>query len=154
MNCQGDPMCIDIRKTCECGQHHVQFHLRDNIMSREVIMRLFCPACSSGTSPEQATMLNDNGWVIEYDLELAQFLAAAKLQLPPDVVDPAFLFDGGYATWQEMYPGEQQDILTERREIMELLKTDSREYLQQISSWNIARVARLKAAGWRKAQAT
>jgi hypothetical protein len=37
---------------------------------------------------------------------------------------------------------------------MELLKTDSQEYLQRINRWNIARVARLKAAGWRKAQAT
>lgn len=144
-------MCLDIRKTCECGKHHVQFHLRDNIMSREVIARLFCPACSAGV--EGRTMLNDNGWVIEYDLELAQFLAAAKLQIPPDEVDPAFLFDSGYATWQEMYPGEQQDILADRREIMKLLQKDSREYLQQISRWNIARVAEMKVAGWRKAQA-
>lgn len=90
-------MCIDIRKTCECGKHHVQFHLRDNIMSREVIARLFCPACSAGAGPERETMLTDNGWVIEYDLELARFLAAAKLQLPPADVNPAFLFDGGYA---------------------------------------------------------
>ena len=147
-------MCIDVRKTCECGKQHVQFHLRDNIMSREVIARLFCPACSPGATHDHQTMLNDNGWVIEYDLELARFLAAAKLQLPPDDVDPAFLFDQGYATWQEMYPGEQQDILAKRREIMEVLRTDSREYLQQISRWNIARVASLKDAGWRKAQAT
>ena len=88
-----------------------------------------------------------------YDLELAQFLAAAKRLLPPDAVNPAFLFDSGYATWQEMYPGEQQDILAERKEIMELLKTDSREYLQRINRWNIARVERLQAVDWRKAQA-
>lgn len=147
-------MCVDIRKTCECGKHHVQFHLRDNVMSREVIVRLFCPSCSPQADPTRETILNDNGWLIEYDLELARFLAAAKLQIPPDAVDPGFLFDSGYATWQEMYPGEQQDILAERREIMELLKTDSREYLQQINRWNIARVARLKEEGWRKAQAT
>jgi hypothetical protein len=146
-------MCLDVRKTCECGKHLVQFHLRDNIMSREVIHKLYCPDCTQ-TNPDPATMLRDNGWVIEYDLELAQFLAAAKLQVPPDQVDPAFLFDSGYATWQEMYPGEQREILAERRDIMELLKTDSREYLHQINSWNIDRVARLKAAGWRKAQAT
>lgn len=147
-------MCIDIRKTCECGKHHVQFHLRDNVMSREVLVRLFCPSCSAKADPSTETILNDNGWLIEYDLELARFLAAAKLQIPPDDVDPGFLFDSGYATWQEMYPGEHQDILMERKEIMELLKTDSREYLQRINRWNIARVARLKAAGWRKAQAT
>lgn len=146
-------MCIDVRKTCECGKHHVQFHLRDNVMSREVIARLFCPECASRAPVDQDCVLSDNGWLIGYDLELAQFLAAAKLQMPPDAVDPGFLFDSGYATWQEMYPGEQQDILAERAQIMELLKTDSREYLQRINRWNIERVARLKAEGWRKAQA-
>ena len=35
---------------------------------------------------------------------------------------------------------------------MALLKTDPQEYLRQINSWNIARVERLKADGWRKAQ--
>lgn len=147
-------MCIDVRKTCECGKHLVQFHLRDNVMSREVIARLYCPECAHRASPEQEALLDDNGWRIAYDLELAQFLAAAKLQMPPDAVSPAFLFDSGYATWQEMYPGEQRDIVAERSRIMELLKTDSREYLQRINSWNIERVARLKAEGWRKAQAT
>jgi hypothetical protein len=147
-------MCLDVRKTCACGKHQVQFHLRDNIMSPEVIRKLFCPHCAAGLNPDRATMLRDNGWVIEYDLELAQFLAAAKLQLSPDQVNPAFLFDSGYATWQELYPGEQQDILAQRGEIMELLKRDSREYLQRISHWNISRVAQLKTAGWRKAQST
>ena len=32
-------MCIDVRKTCECGTHTVQFHLRDNIMPPQVISR-------------------------------------------------------------------------------------------------------------------
>jgi len=146
-------MCIEVRKTCECGKHQVQFHLRDNIMSNEVIVTLYCPECSKEAEIDRNTMLTDNNWVIEYDIELAQFLAAAKLQLPPDTVNPGFLFDGGYATWQEMYPGEQQDILQERKGIMDLLKSDSREYLRQINSWNIARVERLKADGWRKAQA-
>ncbi|GAB4341295.1 MAG: hypothetical protein Kow0089_15520 [Desulfobulbaceae bacterium] len=98
-------------------------------------------------------MLNDNDWVIEYDMDLARFLAAAKLQVLPDSVTPAYLFDTGYAAWQEMYPGEQQDILEERKDIMELLKTDRTEYLKRINSWNIARVERLKQEGWRKAQA-
>lgn len=146
-------MCIDVRKTCACGRHHVQFHLRDNIMSKEVIDRLYCPECAAGETLDPGCMLSDNGWLIRYDLELAQFLAAAKLRISPDAVTPAFLFDSGYATWQEMYPGEQQDIRAERKEIMEVLKNDSQEYLRRINQWNIARVERLKAEGWRKAQA-
>jgi len=127
-------------------------HLRDNIMSSDVLVALFCPECSGDAKRDEETVLIDNNWIIEYDIELARFLAAAKLQLPPEAVDPAFLFDSGYATWREMYPGEQEDILEERKEIMALLKTDSREYLKQINSWNIARVERLKADGWRKAR--
>lgn len=146
-------MCIDVRKTCACGKQSVQFHLRDNIMSHEVIAALHCPDCSEKAEVNDATMITDNNWIIEYDMELARFLAASKLRIPPDMVNPAYVFDTGYATWQEMYPGEQKDILEERKSIMELLKTDSTEYLKQISSWNIARVERLKADGWRKAQA-
>ena len=146
-------MCLDIRKSCECGNQLVQFHLRDNIMSEEVIVSLYCPECAENAEVDEKTMLNDNRWIIEYDMELAQFLAVSKLQIPPDAVDPGFIFDSGYATWQEMYPGEQKDILEERKEIMGLLTTDQQEYLTRINKWNIARVERLKELGWRKAQA-
>lgn len=146
-------MCIEIKKTCECGQQRVQFHLRDNIMSNEVLVSLHCPGCADKAEFNEETMIKDNNWIIEYDMELAQFLAASKLQISPDMVNPGYVFDTGYATWQEMYPGEQKDILEERKGIMELLKTDSTEYLKRINSWNIARVERLKEDGWRKAQA-
>jgi hypothetical protein len=145
-------MCIEVRKTCACGKNNAQFHLRDNVMSGEVVMTLYCPECGERAAINEETMLNDNNWIIEYDMELARFLAAAKLQLSPETVTPAFLFDTGYAVWQEMYPGEQQDIFEERKDIMELVKTDATEYLKQINSWNIARVERLKQQGWRKAQ--
>lgn len=146
-------MCMEVRRTCECGNQNAQFHLRDNIMSKEVLVSLHCPECAEKTDINEQTMINDNNWIIEYDMELAQFLAASKLQVPPDMVTPGFIFDTGYATWQEMYPGEQKDMLEERKGIMDLLKTDTTEYLKQINSWNIARVERLKEQGWRKAQA-
>ena len=146
-------MCIEVRKSCECGKKSAQFHMRDNIMGEEVLVSLRCPDCTSATTVDAGTMIKDNNWIIEYDMELARFLAASKLQLSPDTVTPEYLFDTGYASWQEMYPGEQQDILEERKGIMDLLKTDPKEYLKQINSWNIARVERLKQDGWRKAQA-
>lgn len=146
-------MCLEIRKTCQCGDKNAQFHMRDNIMSKEVLVSLYCPKCSSGVELDRKTMLVDNEWIIEYDMELAQFLAAAKLSIPPDTVSPEYLFDTGYAAWREMYPGEQNDILEERKDIMDLLKQDPKKYLEEINSWNVARVERLKADGWRKAQA-
>ena len=67
-------MCIDVRKTCECRTHTVQFHLRDNIMAPQVIVRLFCPSCPGNTSFDSESMLYDNGWIIEYDMDLAREL--------------------------------------------------------------------------------
>lgn len=145
-------MCIEVRKTCHCGEKDVQFHLRDNVMSKEVILSLYCPTCSAGIEVDGETMLNDRNWVIEYDMELAQFLAAAKLNMEPDSVNPAFLFDTGYATWLEMYPGEKLDILEERRDILGMAKSEPKKYLETINGWNISRVERLKGDGWRKAQ--
>ena len=145
-------MCIDVRKTCECGANTVQFHLRDNILQSDVIQRLFCPNCPGNTGFDDRSMLNDNSWVVEYDMILAAMLLTAKLQVEPEVVCPEFLFDQGYACWLEMYPGEREDIREEKEKIMALLRRDQREYLQAIQSWNIDRVAHLKAAGWRKAR--
>ncbi|HID97508.1 MAG TPA: hypothetical protein EYP57_04885 [Thermodesulfobacteriaceae bacterium] len=146
-------MCLEIRKTCSCGSRSVQFHMRDNILSEEVLLDLYCPACSESVTLNPKNMIDDNGWIIEYDMDLARFLMVSKLQVTADMVSPEYLFDSGYATWQEMYPGEHEEIREERNEIITMLKTDPARYLQEISRWNIARVQRLKADGWRKAQA-
>ncbi len=146
-------MCLEIRKTCKCGKNNAQFHMRDNVLSQEVVAELYCPECSDSADLNSETMLTDNGWIIEYDMELARFMTVSKLMLDPDTIRPGYLFDNGYACWLEMYPGEKIDILEERTEIIELQKTDPRRYLQEISNWNIARIDRLKAEGWRKALA-
>jgi len=145
-------MCIDVRKTCDCGGHTVQFHLRDNIMMPQVIVSLFCPSCQGDCSFDSATMLCDNDWIIEYDMELARGLLAKKLQIDLDDVAPEFIFDEGYACWQEMYPGEKEDIMEDRGKIIELLQQDRNLYLQAMQDWNIERIEGLKSAGWRKAQ--
>ena len=145
-------MCIDVRKTCECGTHTVQFHLRDNIMAPQVISRLFCPSCPGSIAFDQETMLCDNDWIIEYDMELARTMLAKKLQIDPEDVAPEFIFDKAYACWQEMYPGEQKDIKEDREKIIELLQQDRNVYLHAMQNWNIERIERLKSAGWRKVQ--
>jgi hypothetical protein len=145
-------MCIDVRKTCECGTHTVQFHLRDNMLMGQVIARLFCPCCPGDIPFDRETMLNDNEWIIEYDMELARGQLAQKLQLEPENLGPEFIFDSGYACWQELYPGEKEDIREEREKIMALLEQDRTVYLQAMQEWNIDRIERLKSAGWRKVQ--
>lgn len=146
-------MCLDIRKRCECGQNNVQFHLRDNVMLPEVIVRLWCPSCSREKADfDRTTMLDDNGWTIEYDMILARMLAAQHLGADAIEIEPETIFIRGYACWQELYPGEQKDIKEEREQIIGLLQDDQKKYLETIQQWNIKRIERLKAEGWRKAQ--
>lgn len=145
-------MCIEVRKKCHCGQHSVQFHMRDNIMSAEVVAGLSCPSCSPGMTLDRATMLEDNGWIIEYDMDLARMFAITKLAIKTESLSPAFLFDSGYACWREMYPGESEDIAGEREMIIAGKEEDPRGYLTAINSWAINRINRLKKEGWRKAQ--
>lgn len=144
-------MCIDVRRTCECGTNNVQFHLRDNIMLPEVIQRVFCPSCPGNAPFDRQSMLADNGWAIEYDMTLARFLAGEKLGLSPEEITPEFIFDRGYACWLEMYPGEKEATRQEKEKILQLHSQDQATYLRTITDWNIARVDRLKKAGWRKA---
>jgi hypothetical protein len=146
-------MCLEVRKTCNCGRESVQFHLRDNVMTQEVLLELYCPECAHKVEVKDDSMVRDNGWVIEYDMDLARFMAVSKLMVDAEEVTPAYVFDTGYAAWREMYPGEQEDVLRERKEIMELLQKDQAKYLQAINQWNIDRVEKLKADGWRKAMA-
>ena len=107
-------MCQEIRRTCNCGQKDATFHLRDNVMGQEVIDRLFCPKCSVDQKVDSETMVTDNNWIIEYDMDLVRMFAITKLSMNPTHVNPEFVFDEGYATWREMYPGETADITEER----------------------------------------
>lgn len=144
-------MCMDVRKTCICGANTIQFHLRDNIMLPEVVSRLFCPSCPGHERFDRESMLQDNGWTIEYDMPLATFLAGEKLAIAKEQITPEFVFDHGYACWLEMYPGEKEEIRTEKEALLRLRDQDQTKYLQAITSWNIERVNQLKTAGWRKA---
>jgi hypothetical protein len=130
----------------------VQFHLLDNILVSQVISRLFCPSCPGSSAFDEETMLYDNEWIIEYDMDLARTMLEKKMQIDPEDVVPAFIFDKGYACWQEMYPGERLDIKEEREKIIELLQQDRNVYLHAMQNWNIERIERLKAEGWRKVQ--
>lgn len=98
-------MCMDVRKKCECGKNLIQFHLRDNILLPEVITNLYCPECHGPEIFDSASMLNDNGWIIEYDMVMAQMTVVQKIMVDIESVTPEFIFDRGYASWQEMYPG-------------------------------------------------
>ncbi len=145
-------MCIDVRKECRCGGRTTRFLLRDNLLIPEVIKELYCPDCSGEYKVNSDSMVFDNGWAIEYDMPLARSICLQKRGLDESEVTPEFLFDSGYATWLELYPGEQEEIREEKNRIVELAKTDQKQYLKKIHDWNRERIDQLQKIGWRKAR--
>lgn len=144
-------MCMEYSMSCACGLKEASFNFRDEIMPPEVINRLYCPDCSRDIVYNPETMIADNGWIIEYDMEIARFSA---LKLPVslrDKVSPEMLFDEGYATWRGIYPGDHIDSAKEREALLSLAKVNPKKYFETIKSWGVERMERLRAEGWRKA---
>ncbi len=141
-------MCVDHSIVCRCGAGSASFNFKDEIMPPEIVSRLYCPKCSGERSFTPETMLKDNGWVIEYDMEIARFMAH---KLPKAEVTPEFLFDEGYCTWRGVYPEDHIDSLRERGELLTLAKVNPRKYLEEFRRWGVERMERLAHEGWRKA---
>ena len=141
-------MCMAHERRCDCGERSASFHFRDNLLPEQVVQGLFCPSCAGRTSADPTTAVMDNGWVIRYDMEVAQ--AAAGKQIGS--VTPTVLFDEGYCTWNGMYPGDHIDSVREREQITALAKTNPVEYIKKLKTWAVERTERLKHEGWRKAK--
>jgi hypothetical protein len=141
-------MCMDYKVSCECGKYTASFSFRDNIMPPEVVNRLYCPECASGIEIDPSRMLVDNGWIIEYDMDIARFAARV---LPVKELTPEWIFDQGYCTWRGLYPMDYIDSVNERQRITELSRRDPKRYLEELKEWSIKRMDRLRAEGWRKA---
>ena len=142
-------MCVDHSKMCSCGKSSASFNFRDEVLPFEAISGLYCPACSRDVHYDASTMLADNGWVIEYNMEVARFMMQKKS--PASQVTPEFLFDEGYCTWRGVYPGDHIDSAREREELLKLAKTDKKRYFEEFKTWGVKRMERLALAGWRKA---
>ncbi|MBI5741676.1 MAG: hypothetical protein HZA16_13290 [Nitrospirae bacterium] len=141
-------MCMDYKKECCCGSKVAGFNLRDGVMPVGVVSRLYCPECSKDVAHDPETMVHDNGWIIEYDMDAARFMGK---QISVTKITPDFLFDEGYCTWRGTYPTDHIDSVREREEIIKLAKTDPKRYFAEIRRWGTERMDRLAAAGWRKA---
>jgi hypothetical protein len=127
------------------------FNFKNEIMSGDVINRIYCPECSRDIKFDPETMVVDNGWVIEYDMEIARF-QAQKIRMSAEKVTPDFIFDEGYCTWRGVYPTDHIDSVLERTEIMKLAKINPRKYLEEMKEWANTRMERLTREGWRKAR--
>jgi hypothetical protein len=134
--------------TCRCGVHSASFNFKEEIMPVEAIGGLYCPACSCEVKYNPESMLIDNGWVIEYDMEVARF---AGQKLPHREITPELLFDEGYCTWRGVSPTDHIESVREREELVKLSKVNPKKYLEEFKKWGIERMERLANEGWRKA---
>lgn len=144
-------MCLNLRRFCSCGRNSAYLSCRDNVLPGEILINLYCPECRPAGFMAD-TMLQDCGWLLEYDVERAQaFFALRGLKIS---ATPEFIFDEGYLSWQGLAPGDQAVNSKLHQRLAPLIEQDLALYLKTLRSEWVAHVAGLKAAGWRKAQAT
>ncbi|HAK60693.1 MAG TPA: hypothetical protein DCO77_09970 [Nitrospiraceae bacterium] len=142
-------MCMEHKITCQCGRSSVGFQFRDQVLPAEAVSSLYCPKCSGDVPFEPQTMLNDNGWIIAFDMEVVRLM---KQGLHTNEPTPEYLFDEGYCTWTGMSPTDSEDSIRERSEIIKRAKVDPQQYLHDLKAWGMQRGERLAAEGWRKAR--
>ncbi len=145
-------MCMEAAKVCQCGKGRAHFNLRENLLPPDVILKLYCPECSKDVEFDKETMLNDNGWIIVYDMDIARHYLFSSMGIPPEKVTPELIFDEGWATWKGMYPGEEKDRNRELEEIKKFLAQDPKLYFEKFREWANRRIMKMKEEGWRKAQ--
>lgn len=144
-------MCMDHSMKCKCGKREASFNLKNEIMPPEIVEALYCPDCSSTVVLDEKTMLADNGWIIHYDMEAAAFYSSKMLSADAEKLSPETLFDAGYATWRGVYPGDHIDSAKDKANLAKMAKADPAQYFQEMKTWAIDRMNRLKDEGWRKA---
>jgi hypothetical protein len=144
-------MCMEHKVVCKCGKCNASFNFKNEVMPPETIEALYCPECSKKVELDSNRMIQDNGWVIHYDMDIAGLYGKRLPASEAEKVSPELLFDEGYVTWRGVYPGDHIDSVNERQELSKLARTDPKKYFQEMKGWAITRMSRLKDDGWRKA---
>jgi len=111
-----------------------------------------CPNCGPEVPFDAATMVRDNGWMIEYDMELATY-HLRRYGIEAEKVTPEFIFDQGYSSWNGLTPTDSFDKAMEMHELLVQSGGDKRRYFEEMKTWTKDRTSKLAAKGWRKAQA-
>ena len=143
-------MCFHPRRSCECGASEAYLFYKDNLMPEDVLAHLYCPRCAADVAFDPASMLEDGGWIIEFDMELAWvFFRNAGFR---DEVTPETIFDGQYCGWYGLSPTDIAENLRMHDELNELKRRrETREFMGRIKEMRLEHVARLKSEGWRRA---
>lgn len=144
-------MCMEHKFKCKCGQEEVSINFKNEIMPPELLVGLYCPKCSKETTFNPESMVKDNDWIMEYEMDVARLMAKNLSADHIAMLSPELIFDEDYCSWRGIYPGDHVDSLKEKEEILAIAKVNPRKYLEEIKNWANNRMAKLKSEGWRKA---
>jgi hypothetical protein len=137
-------------RRCVCGSKLAHLNFRDNILSPEILVNLYCPRCSPQVDFNPETMVADCNWIMEYDMERAEALFIKRNRAA--ALTPEFIFDEGYLTWQGFSPRDHEIRAEMHQRLAPLIKEDMKQFLESLKTEWLAHVDRLKAEGWRRAQ--
>ncbi len=144
-------MCTNLVVSCNCGKEKANIMNKNNILPPHVIRNLYCPECSGDVKFDSETMINDNGWILEYNMPLIE-ATFVRLNVNEQEITPEIIFDGGYCSWNGLTPKELDEGRKQREAILKLAKVDMKAYLEKLKNWGNQRMEELKKQGWRKAQ--
>ena len=144
-------MCMAFRRRCNCSRAYASIHNDGSVLPEEVVVKLYCPECSNSVLFDPETMTKDNGWVIEYDMEIANALAG-KIGFTQGEVTPEILFENEFSSWNGYSPNDQEDKAREKAELLPLATGDRKRYIEEFKIWTEKRLKRLSDDGWRKAK--
>ena len=144
-------MCMAFKKRCSCTKSHASIHNDGSLLPEEVIVGIYCDECSASVQFDPESMVRDNGWIIEYDMEIANGFAG-KMGFVTGEVTPEIIFDNGFSSWNGYSPNDQEDKAKEKTELLSMASGDRKRYIEEFKTWTEKRLKRLSESGWRKAR--
>ncbi|KJR41312.1 hypothetical protein MCHI_002813 [Candidatus Magnetoovum chiemensis] len=136
---------------CICGQEEVSINFKNELLPPETLIAIYCPKCSGEVKFNPETMIKDNNWILEYEMDIARLMGSNLPASHLAVLSPELIFDEDYCSWRGIYPGDHIDSLKEKESIVSLAKVDPKRYIQELKTWANSRMEKLKSQGWRKA---
>ena len=144
-------MCQSYRKTCACGQKTSEIFFGKMVLDEAAVREVYCPQCSATATADSASMVEDNGWVLELDTDVLQAFAP-RMSMTPESVTAEKVFDEEYVTWVGFSPEDNVLRNKEREEIAKSLGSDKKAHFEALKKWAIDREKRFYDEGWRKAR--
>jgi hypothetical protein len=120
------------------------------VLDESSVRQVYCPQCSATVDVDKASMVEDNGWILELDTEVLRAFAP-RMNLEADTLTAEKVFDEDYATWVGFSPEDNVLRGTEREEIAKATKGDTRAQFEALKRWAMEREKRFVDQGWRKA---